>query len=151
MPRVVYATDNYEDEEFILRRLAERARFPRGAEVEMTFTGRHPLEGYAMARRAAMVYSGILLPNGKMDTFPFVSEIGPYRGRVLGSRSADGRQGWRIDCDRDTKQFHINWWDRRLDPHGDKDRSKHVYGANYVTDGAQDLFWEIEAHFPGAG
>jgi len=102
-----------------------------------------------MARRAAMVYAGILLPSGKIDTFPRVSEIGPYQGRVVGSQSADTRQGWRIDLNPRTGEFHINWWDRRLDAHGDRDKSKHFYGANYVTGGTQDLFWQVESHFPG--
>jgi hypothetical protein len=47
--------------------------------------------------------------------------------------------------------MHGNWWDRRLDasPQGNKDKSRHLFGANYVTGGTQDLFWEIESHFPG--
>lgn len=140
---------DYLSEKFIRLRMAEKPRFPRGEEVVITFTGRTPLEGYGMARRAAMVYAGILSTNGRMGTVPCVSELGPYRGRVVGSQSADERQGWRIDWNPRTGQFHVNWWDRRLDPRGDRDRALHVFGGNYVTGGSQQLFWEVESHFPG--
>jgi hypothetical protein len=56
-----------------------------------------------------------------------------------------------LDRNPRTGEMHGNWWDRRLDasPQGNKDKSRHLFGANYVTGGTQDLFWEIESHFPG--
>jgi hypothetical protein len=146
---VLYTECDYHSEKFITLRLAERSRFPQGEEVDVYFTGRQPLEGFGMARRAAMVYAGLLDRGGKKHTVPCVSELGPYQGRVVGSQSPDGRQGWRIDWNPRTGQFHVNWWDRRLDAHGKRDRSVHYYGANNVTGGTQDLFWQIEQHFPG--
>jgi hypothetical protein len=75
-------------------------------------------------------------------------------GRIIeeapGRQTADTKQGWRIDWN-PTGERHVNWWDRRLDasPKGNRDKSKHCFGANDVTGGTQHLFWEIESHFPG--
>src|SRR5438094_838077 len=153
MPRrVVRSTDgNYRGEPFLKLRLAERKSFPCGVEVEIEFTGRDAFESFGMARQAARIYAGLVTPTGEATTVPFASDLGPYQGRVLGRQTADTKQGWRIDWNPRTGELHVNWWDRRLDasPKGNRDKSKHFFGANYVTGGTQHLFWEIEAHFPG--
>jgi hypothetical protein len=139
-----------QQERFVTLRIAERRSFPSGKEVQIEFTGRDAFEGFAMARLAAMAYAGMITPGWRADTIPFVSELGPYSGRVVGRQTSDTNQGWRIDLTKDTKEFHVNWWDRRRDTSGKLDKSKHFYGANFVTNGTQQLFWEIESHFPGA-
>src|SRR5690606_18923742 len=105
------------------------SRFPAGQEVEIEFTGRNAFEGFGMARRAAKVYAGLLSDTETMPTIPFVSDKGPYQGRVMGRQSPDHLQGWRIDWNPRRNAFHVNWWDRRNDPSGNRDRSKHFYGA----------------------
>jgi hypothetical protein len=145
--RIHYSQGSHTSEQFVALRVLEAKRFKPGTEIQMEFEGANPWEGYAMARKAAMVYAGLLLPDQKAETEMFVGEIGPYEGNVLGSQSADGKQGWRIDCTKEhPREFHINWWDRRK---GTKDRSTHLYGANYVTAGGIQLFWEVSSHFPG--
>lgn len=146
-----FSVGSYTEERYLLLRIAERGGFPFGIENEMEFCGRDPFEGFGMARTAAKVYAGLLWLGGSQDTIPFVAEIGPYAGHVVGRQSRDTKQGWRIDVSRVAGEFHINWWDRRQDtsPKGDYDRSKHLYGANFVTGGTQQLFWELESHFPG--
>lgn len=43
-------------------------------------------------------------------TLPYVSVIGPAKGRVVGSQSADMTNHWRLDYDPDSeKGFHVNW------------------------------------------
>lgn len=133
---------------FIQDRLKERKGFTPGSEIPKEFAGLDPHEGYAMARRAAMIYSGLLDERGASPTVPFVSDRGPYSGRVMGRQSPDGLQGWRIDADKQTGAFHVNWWDRRGDPQG-RDRSRQYYGRIDVSGGTRDFFWEVESHFPG--
>lgn len=146
---VLWSQCHFQEPKYVVLRAAERTRFQPGAEIEMEFTGQDPREGFAMARRAAQVYAGLLSPTGMMATLPYVSRLGPYQGHVVGSQSVDGKQYWRIDWNPRTNEFHINWRDERLDKSGRNDRSRHIYGANYVTGAAQDLFWEVESHFPG--
>jgi hypothetical protein len=52
-------------------------------------------------------------------------------------QNADGSSGWRIDFDtRGDKGFHVNWWN------GD------ARGANVVSGGSIDAYWEAWSHFP---
>jgi hypothetical protein len=149
--QIVYSQGSYQDDRFVQLRMAERARFPKGEEVETEFRGRDAFEGFGMARKAAFVYAGLLSPSSTANTIPFVGELGPYSGHVVGSQTIDTKQGWRIDWNPRTGEFHINWWDRRLDksPKGDRDKAQHFFGANFVAGGTLDLFREIESHFPG--
>jgi hypothetical protein len=85
------------------------------------------------ARADAITKSGVHPGTGR----PFVQELGPHKGRVTGMQNADGSSGWRIDFDtRGNKGFHVNWWN------GD------VRGANVVSGGAIDAYWEALSHFP---
>lgn len=145
-----HSVGSYTEDRFIVLRIAERGSFAYGIENEMEFCGRDHFEGFGMARTAAKIYAGLLWLGGSRTTIPFVAELGPYAGHVVGRQSRDTKQGWRIDVSR-RGEFHINWWDRRLDtsPQGDHDRSKHLYGANFIAGGTQQLFWELESHFPG--
>jgi hypothetical protein len=102
-----------------------------------------------MARKAAQVYAGLLTIGGQRMTVPFVADNRHCDGKVLGSQTPDGAQGWRIDWSPRSGDFHVNWWDRRLDHGGNRNRSLQYYGANIVVGGTQDLFWQIETHFPG--
>src|SRR5688572_16753314 len=111
--------------------MLEKLRFKTGEEIEIEFQGRDLFQGFAMARRAAMVYAGLLSQKGSVHTILFVSDMGPYQGHVTGSQTPDTKQGWRIDFEQ-SKAFHVNWWDRRQDTSrpGTKDKTKHYYGAN---------------------
>lgn len=79
-------------------------------------------DSFDHARTAAREFAGL-----GDNAVPFVQELGPLKGRVTGSMSADGLRGWRLDFDA-SKGFHVNWWDRSL---GAK-RSSWIYGANTV-------------------
>jgi hypothetical protein len=80
-----------------------------------------------------MTKSGVNPGTGR----PFVQELGPHKGRVTGMQNADGSSGWRIDFDtRGNKGFHVNWWN------GD------ARGANVVSGGSIDAYWEAWSHFP---
>lgn len=77
-------------------------------------------------------------------TVPFVNEIGPLKGKITGSMSADGKRGWRVDWD-DNKNFHVNWWDRT----GGVKRKDWKYGANTVPAKTKTDFDELLDHaFP---
>ena len=57
------------------------------------------------------------------------------KGPVVGSASADGLRGWRIDFDL-TKGYHVNWWDKT----GGARRSTWTYGANIIQGGTEGDF-----------
>jgi len=147
MPRLIVRHSDYdwfEDRDSFIRFCrAHRARFAPGAEVEVEFVGRNVHDGFAMARLAAQVYSGML----DAPSTPFVSKMGPFQGHCLGSQSPDGTRGWRIDWD-PTFQFHINWWDHGGDV-ARRNRAGHFYGANIIAGGTMADFGEKASHFPG--
>lgn len=147
--RINFGEGDYTSAKFVEWRMGERQRFAPGVEIEIEFEGRDVFQGFAMARRAAMVYAGLLtMQKGSDETKLFVSDMGPYQGHVVGSQSLDTKRGWRIDFH--NEKFHVNWWDRRKDtsPQGTKDKTKSYFGANFVRGGGQDLFWQVESHFP---
>lgn len=82
---------------------------------------------------------------GDAETVDFVQKLGPYKGRVTGRQTSDGRRGWRIDYD-ERKGFHINWWDRAA---GTK-RAEWRYGANRIVNGTEDDYWKLLQHFPNS-
>src|SRR5262245_50072488 len=112
---VRYTGIDYREEQFLRLRLAERRTFPLGVENEIEFTGRDKYESFGMARQAARIYAGLVTLTTEATTVPFVSDLGPYQGRVMGRQTADTKQGWRIDWNPRTGEMHVNWWDRRLD------------------------------------
>ncbi len=62
---------------------------------------------YNEARRIAMQKSGL---DKAVSTIPFIADIGPRKGEVVGSQSIDGMNHWRVDYDPNSnKQFHVNW------------------------------------------
>ena len=77
------------------------------------------------------------------DAVDFVQEVGPFKGRITGRMSPNGRQGWRIDYD-PQKGFHVNWWDQT----GGLKRIDWLYGANKIEGGTLDHFWQTLQHFP---
>jgi hypothetical protein len=113
-----------------------------GTENIRHFSGVTPWEAYGKAREAAKMFAAL-----SGVTVPFFQAIGPYAGRITGRQSVDGLKGWRIDLDPGTKRLHVNWWDFSGDP-SRRNRRKLLFGANYVTGGGEQLFWEIISHFP---
>lgn len=82
---------------------------------------RYPAKDFNEARRVASELSGV-----GDDSVPFISELGPHKGKTIGRMSPDGTKGWRIDFDPNNPQkgFHINWWDRS----GGTKRADWLYG-----------------------
>ncbi len=109
---------------------AEAGGFVRGAENIARF------DSLVEARAAARQMAGL----GE-DTVKYVSEVGPMRGQVLGSASADGVRGWRIDFDA-TRGYHVNWWDMT----GGAKRSSWTYGANIINGGMEGDFLNFLQH-----
>ena len=77
------------------------------------------------------------------DFVPFVQEIGPFAGEITGSMSPDGQRGWRIDYD-ERSGFHVNWWNYN----NSNRRRDWNYGANTITNGTLEDFYELLQHFP---
>jgi RHS repeat-associated protein len=102
----------------------------RGAENIRAF------ESLVEARAAAKQMAGL-----GDDTVKYVSELGPMKGLVVGSASADGLRGWRIDFD-PAKGYHVNWWDKT----GGAARSAWVYGANIIKGGTEGDFLNFLQH-----
>jgi hypothetical protein len=75
------------------------------------------------------------------DTVKYVSEVGPMRGQVVGSASANGLRGWRIDFD-PTKGYSVNWWDKT----GGAARSTWRYDANIINGGTKGDFLNFLQH-----
>jgi hypothetical protein len=75
------------------------------------------------------------------DAIPFVSDIGPQKGWVVGRQSPDGLRVWRMDWD-PNKGYHVNWWDRT----GGTKRKDWLYGAIKITDGTWDDYIELLKH-----
>jgi len=44
------------------------------------------------------------------DAKEYIGRLGPFKGKVSGMVSADGKRGFRIDIDKTTGEAHINWW-----------------------------------------
>jgi RHS repeat-associated protein len=105
----------------------------KGSEVVRSF------DSFNAARSAARKAAGL-----GDDVVPFVSEIGPLKGRVTGMMSSDGLKGWRLDYDKG-KGFHVNWWNRTAGPN----RAQWSYGANHVLGKSHDDFLNLLEHaFP---
>jgi hypothetical protein len=107
-------------------------------------------ESLNAAREAARDYAGInahvaaLAREGKLPNLvKEVSTVGPSRGMVIGSKTADGLRGWRIDWD-PTKGFHVNWWDYSA---GVGHRRNWLYGANIVRGGTEADYLALLQHF----
>ena len=113
-----------------------------GEENVRWFTGVNSWEAFGKAREAARIFAGMTGP-----TILFVQELGPWAGHITGSQSVDHLHGWRLDLSRDARQLHLNWWDNSLSPDR-SDKGKCLFGANYVTGGGADLYWQIIAHYP---
>lgn len=99
---------------------------------------KYVFQGLNEARQAAKLTSGI-----GADAVDFIQELGPFKGRVTGRMSPDGKRGWRLDYD-DRIGLHINWWDwseaaKRPDA---------LYGANIIESGSQDQYWSLLQHLP---
>jgi RHS repeat-associated protein len=105
---------------------------PRGKEILRSFSSLND------ARADARTSSGL-----GDDAVPFIAELGPHQGRVVGAMSPDGKRGWRLDWD-ESKGFHVNWWNKTA---GNK-RADWVYGANIITGGTHDDFLSRLQHFP---
>ena len=159
MPEIRITDADWQSRRFFDARWHERQRFPAGEEVIAHFDA-PKLTAFAMARQAARIYAGLVLPNGEwLSVVPCVkwpkAKTEHFPGHVIGSQTADGKQGWRIDVNDDADRpepFHVNWWDARGETgrgHRGKDRAARRYGKNYVTGGDKDLFWQVLAHFPG--
>ncbi len=150
-----------------------RERLDRGVENHLYFVLSDPWQAWNEARKAARAFSGM---QDLESTVPWVAEMGPWRGWVVGSRSPDGLRGWRLDLEHPGRapstpghhlqfasvpKLHVNWEDRTLDPNR-RNRDRRLYGANYVViqmvgaengqalaSAHQQMFWEILSHFPG--
>ncbi len=117
--------------------------FERGRENPVCFTNPNVWHAYREARESAKFFASLI---EETPSIPFVSQLGPMVGRIVGSQTPDGSRGWRIDWD-SIKLLHVNWWDHTADP-ARRDKSLLLYGANYVSGGSQDIYWQIVEHFP---
>jgi hypothetical protein len=115
----------------------------RGRENRVRFTNPNRWHAYGEARESAKFFAGLAWA---ASTIPFVSDRGPMIGRIVGTQTPDGTQGWRIDWSPD-KDLHVNWWDYSEDPRR-RDKSLLWYGANDVAAGDRDFYWQIIEHFP---
>ena len=80
-----------------------------------------------------------------VPTKPFISYMGPDKGKVLGSQSLDGYNHWRIDYDpKSSKQFHVNW--RRI--YRDKKGNCVQETGAYLLPGGQDSYWYQRERMP---
>ena len=107
---------------------------------------RHPEKiehatSYNEARRRAIKESRL----EGVPTKPFISYMGPDKGKVLGSQSLDGYNHWRIDYDpKSSKQFHVNW--RRI--YRDKKGNCVQETGAYLLPGGQDSYWYQRERMP---
>ena len=107
---------------------------------------RHPekietVSSYNEARRKAIHEARLT----NVSTKPFISYMGPDKGKVLGSQSIDGYNHWRIDYDpSNNKQFHINW--RRI--YSDKKGNCIQETGAYLLPGGQDSYWYHRERMP---
>ncbi len=118
------------------------ACIPQPAAVQgmrKAFEHRHVARDFNEARQVARGLSGV-----GDDSVPFLSELGPHRGRTIGRMSPDGTRGWRIDFDPNdpSKGFHVNWWDRS----GGNKRADWIYGYSHVTGGTEAQFLDLLRH-----
>jgi RHS repeat-associated protein len=95
-------------------------------------------ESLVDARSAARAAAGL-----GDDAVPFVQKLGPFKGRITGMQSSDGKTGWRVDWDAN-KQFHVNWWDKT----GGSKRPDWKTGANIVEGGTEDAYLQFMQHVP---
>ena len=80
-----------------------------------------------------------------VPTKPFISYMGPDKGKVLGSQSLDGYNHWRIDYDpKSSKLFHVNW--RRI--YRDKKGNCVQETGAYLLPGGQDSYWYQRERMP---
>lgn len=100
---------------------------------------RYAAADFNEARQVARALSGV-----GDDSVPFVAELGPHKGKVIGRVSPDGTRGWRIDFDPDdpAKGFHVNWWDRS----GGRKRADWRYGYAHVEGGTEAQFLDLLQH-----
>lgn len=83
-----------------------RQKCPTGKWIKHPEVESHA-NSYNEARRMAMQKSGL---DKAVSTIPFIADIGPRKGEVVGSQSIDGMNHWRVDYDPNSnKQFHVNW------------------------------------------
>jgi len=96
---------------------------------------------YNEARKMAMQEAGLA---GQI-TLPYVSVIGPAKGRVVGSQSADMANHWRLDYDPDSeKGFHVNW--RRI--HKDKQGNCVMETGAIIAPGGKDAYLQQMERMP---
>ncbi len=88
------------------------------------------------ARRRAAELAGLA-----DETIPFISEVGPQKGWIVGKQSRDGLRGWRMDWD-SQKGYHVNWWDRT----GGAKRKDWLYGAIKINGGTWDDYIGLLQH-----
>jgi hypothetical protein len=107
--------------------------------MKKAFEHRHVAKDFNEARQVARGLSGV-----GDDAVPFISELGPHKGKTIGRMSPDGTRGWRIDFDPSdpSKGFHVNWWDRS----GGKKRADWLYGYSHVPGGTEGQFLNLLRH-----
>ena len=115
---------------------------PKPAAVQKlakAFEHRHLAKDFNEARSVARGLSGV-----GDDAVPFISELGPHKGKTVGRMSPDGTKGWRIDLDPNdpSKGFHVNWWDRS----GGRKRAEWIYGYSHVEGGSEGQFLDLLRH-----
>src|SRR4051812_26927744 len=101
-----------------------RNKFVRGRENIAHFTHINVWHAYGEARESAKYFAGL---TSETSTIPYVSDMGPMFGRIVGMQPPDRTRGWRIDFDDGTrgwrieidrpKLLHVNWWAHSDDPH----------------------------------
>jgi len=78
-------------------------------------------------------------------TVPYVSVIGPAKGRVVGSQATNMANHWRLDYDPNSeKGFYVNW--RRI--HKDKQGNCVMETGAIIVSGGRDAYLQQMERMP---